>query len=216
MRRLAVVAESSLLIDAIALGLRQSGEFILVGRDDQTAPADVESICAERPDAVLVDDMEGGPEALEFIHQLCTCAKATPVVLLTMNMERDWLQAVFAAGAAGAIAKTTNPAVLSTLLRETIAGRVLNLQRSLGGSQATSADPPIDSPLTQRELEVLRLLAGGSTNCEIARQLWITEQTVKFHLSNVYRKLGVANRTEASHHAHVTGLVAPTEPAEAS
>ena len=49
-------------------------------------------------------------------------------------------------------------------------------------------------------------MAAGATNGEIARQLWVTEQTVKFHLSNVYRKLDVANRTEASHYAHVNGL----------
>ena len=52
--------------------------------------------------------------------------------------------------------------------------------------------PSVDA----RELEVLRLVAAGSTNGDIARKLWVTEQTVKFHLSNVYRKLGLANRTE--------------------
>ena len=61
--------------------------------------------------------------------------------------------------------------------------------------------------LTERELEILRLVAAGAPNSRIAAQLWITEQTVKFHLSNVYRKLGVANRTEASHHAYVHGLL---------
>ncbi len=63
------------------------------------------------------------------------------------------------------------------------------------------------TPLTSRELEVLQLVAGGATNGEIAQKLWVTEQTVKFHLSNVYRKLEVGNRTEASHYAHVKGLV---------
>jgi DNA-binding CsgD family transcriptional regulator len=62
--------------------------------------------------------------------------------------------------------------------------------------------------LTDRELEILHLVASGATNAEIARQLWITQQTVKFHVSNVYRKLDVANRTEACHYAHVNGLVA--------
>ena len=69
-----------------------------------------------------------------------------------------------------------------------------------------------DCPLTQRELEILRLVAEGHTNGHIARQLWVTEQTVKFHLSNTYRKLGVANRTEASRYAYVHDLVSPREP----
>ena len=68
------------------------------------------------------------------------------------------------------------------------------------------------STLTEREAEILRFVASGATNAEIARQLWITQQTVKFHVSNVYRKLDVANRTEACHYAHVNGLVAPGEP----
>jgi DNA-binding NarL/FixJ family response regulator len=52
-------------------------------------------------------------------------------------------------------------------------------------------------------------MAAGATNSSVARQLWVTEQTVKFHLSNIYRKLGVANRTEASHYAYTHGLLDP-------
>ena len=61
--------------------------------------------------------------------------------------------------------------------------------------------------LSPRELEVLQLVAAGASNSEIARRLWITEQTVKFHLSNIYRKLDVGNRTEASRYAHLNGLI---------
>ena len=68
-----------------------------------------------------------------------------------------------------------------------------------------------DCPLTTRELEILRLAAQGMTNGRIARELWVTEQTVKFHLSNTYRKLDVANRTEASRYAHMHNLTAPRE-----
>jgi DNA-binding NarL/FixJ family response regulator len=68
-----------------------------------------------------------------------------------------------------------------------------------------------DCPLTLREREILGLVAGGATNGDIARTLWVTEQTVKFHLSNTYRKLGVANRTQASHYAHVNHLVTAAE-----
>jgi DNA-binding CsgD family transcriptional regulator len=61
--------------------------------------------------------------------------------------------------------------------------------------------------LTRRELEILRLVAEGHSNSQMARMLWVTEQTVKFHLSNIYRKLEVANRTEASRWAQVHGLL---------
>jgi DNA-binding NarL/FixJ family response regulator len=211
MRRLAVVAESSLLIDAIALGLRQGGEFVLVV-EPGTWTTSAERICQARPDIVLLDDMERGPEVIELICALHILAPATPLLVLTMLMEQDWLDAVFAAGATGAIAKSTNPATLSMLLRETLNGHVLTVQPSGAVSVQRPAKTPTDSPLTARELEILRLIAEGSTNGEIARQLWVTEQTVKFHLSNVYRKLGVTNRTEASHYAHLNGMVAMVSP----
>jgi DNA-binding CsgD family transcriptional regulator len=67
--------------------------------------------------------------------------------------------------------------------------------------------PPADSGLTPREREILSLVAEGYSNAQLARMLWVTEQTVKFHLSNIYRKLAVTNRTEASRWAQVHGLV---------
>ena len=64
--------------------------------------------------------------------------------------------------------------------------------------------------LTPLELEILRMVAGGASNGRLAKTLWLAEQTVKYHLSNTYRKLGVANRTQASHYAHVHGLLGAT------
>lgn len=69
------------------------------------------------------------------------------------------------------------------------------------------ATAKVKTTLTRRELEILRLVAQGKPNTEVAAELWVTEQTVKFHLSNVYRKLGVSNRTHATRKAHQLGLV---------
>jgi DNA-binding NarL/FixJ family response regulator len=69
------------------------------------------------------------------------------------------------------------------------------------------ADRPDHPDLTRRELEILRLVAEGHSNADVAKMLWVTEQTVKFHLSNIYRKLAVGNRTEASRWAQVHGLL---------
>jgi DNA-binding NarL/FixJ family response regulator len=130
-------------------------------------------------------------------------------------MDPDWLDAIFAAGASGAISKATHPAALATLLRETIDGHVVHVYKSTGVVRAArpATVAAEQSRLTSRELEVLQLVASGATNGDIARKLWVTEQTVKFHLSNVYRKLEVGNRTEASHYAYVNGLVGPAEAA---
>jgi DNA-binding NarL/FixJ family response regulator len=117
-------------------------------------------------------------------------------------MESEWLDQVFDAGAHAVISKTVHPASLGTLLREIVKGTIVHRYE-----KAAAATTKAGCPLTDRELEILRLVAEGFTNGRIARELWLTEQTVKFHLSNIYRKLGVANRTEASHKGYELDLI---------
>lgn len=204
MKRLLVVAESSLIVEAISIGLRRSGEFDLVGQVD--APdGSPQAILGVNPDVVLVDEMEDRVRMLELIRAITTRAADVSVIVLTLATDDEWLDKIFAAGAASAVSKATQPAALATLIRETVNGRVLNLHKPLG---SPAARPPAqDGRLSTRELEVLQLVAAGATNGEIARKLWVTEQTVKFHLSNIYRKLDVGNRTEASRYAHLNGLI---------
>jgi DNA-binding NarL/FixJ family response regulator len=209
MQRLIVVADNSLILGAIAIGLRESGEFKLVGHVDART-ASCRSLANLEPDVVLVDDMDRFEPILGLISEMKSQIPRVTVIVLTMAMDVEWLEAIFGAGASAAISKATHPGALATLIRETISRHVVYCSSRLGQvSAGPSAGPRGEqSELTTRELEVLRLVAAGSTNGEIARHLWVTEQTVKFHLSNVYRKLEVGNRTEASHYAHVNGLLA--------
>jgi DNA-binding NarL/FixJ family response regulator len=117
-------------------------------------------------------------------------------------MDDEALAEIFEAGADAVISKAVHPVSLATLLREISRDAVVHVPR-----RSPAQAPRADCPLTDRELEILRLVAQGYTNGRIARELWVTEQTVKFHLSNTYRKLGVANRTEASRYAHVNDLL---------
>jgi DNA-binding NarL/FixJ family response regulator len=209
MQRLIVVADNSLILGAIAIGLRESGEFKLVGHVDART-ASCRALADLEPDVVLVDDMDRFEPILGLIREVKAQIPRVTVIVLTIAMDMEWLEAIFGAGASAAISKATHPGALATLVRETISRHVVyrsarSGQVSAGPSGGLSGD---QSELTTRELEVLRLVAAGSTNGEIARHLWVTEQTVKFHLSNVYRKLEVGNRTEASHYAHVNGLLA--------
>lgn len=208
MQRLVVVADNSLIVEAISIGLRHSGEFKLLSHVDART-ASWRSIVDADPDVVLVDDMDRSDEVLELIRRIKSVSSGVVVIVLTIGMEADWLDAVFEAGAGGAISKATHPVALATLVRESVSGHIVHRYKRSGPSTEPidCARGNGDSALTLRELEVLRLVAAGSTNGEIARSLWVTEQTVKFHLSNVYRKLDVGNRTEASHYAHVNGLV---------
>ena len=115
------------------------------------------------------------------------------------------------AGIDAAIAKTAQAASVGMLVREVAAG---NVYHAFMASSTPSAEVSEAAELlTARELEILQLVAAGLSNSRIARQLWVAEQTVKFHLSNIYRKLGLANRTEASHYAHMHGLLRSAPPA---
>lgn len=216
MKRLVIVADNSLIVEAIRLGLRKSGEFNLVGHADprRTAAATIVSV---HPDVALLDDMGRSERVVELIRELKLEDEHLSIVVLSVEMDQDWLEHVFNAGATGVISKATHPVALVTLLRETLNGHIFHKFASPGAAVTRDVEPisAADLPLTTREVEILQLVAAGSTNSEVAQKLWVTEQTVKFHLRNIYRKLDVANRTEASHFAHMNGLVKPDRPLSA-
>jgi DNA-binding NarL/FixJ family response regulator len=205
MKRLLIIADHSLVIHSIRLALRQTAGFQVAGFvDGRTSIAG--ALERVTPDIVLMDDMQEAEHALARLREVNEVAPTAQTILLTARMEDEWVAEAFAAGAHAVISKSVHPVALGTLLRETALGHVIHRYRP------TPVEVQEEQcPLTQRELEILRLVAEGYTNGRIARDLWVTEQTVKFHLSNTYRKLGVANRTEASRYAYVHDLVTPRE-----
>ena len=104
--------------------------------------------------------------------------------------------------------KTAHPDDLASAIRQAFEHSVYLAGARPVHTAAPKPQPGDDSRgLTRRELEILQLVAEGHSNAQLAKMLWVTEQTVKFHLSNIYRKLDVANRTEASRWAQVRGLL---------
>jgi DNA-binding NarL/FixJ family response regulator len=144
--------------------------------------------------------------AIARLREAAEHAPDAKKLLLTMRMDEEWLGDAFDAGADGVLSKNVHPVSMGTMLREIAQGNVVQRFRSTRPAAAQE-----DCPLTEREKEILTLAAEGYTNQRIARELWVTEQTVKFHLSNTYRKLGVANRTEATRYAYMHDLVMPRE-----
>jgi DNA-binding NarL/FixJ family response regulator len=205
MKSLLIIADHSLVIHSIRLALRQTAGFQVAGFVDGRVPVGdtLKRVC---PDIVLMDDMQEPEHALARLREVAEVAPTAQTILLTARMEDDWIGEAFTAGAEAVISKSVHPVALGTLLRETAQGNVVHRYRP-----APAEVQEDECPLTQRELEILALVAEGYTNGRIARQLWVTEQTVKFHLSNTYRKLGVTNRTEASRYAYVHDLVSPRE-----
>ena len=205
MKRLMIVADHAFVVQAIRLAPRQTAGFQVVGFFD--GRGSVRNALTElKPDVVLVDDMQETENALDRLREIAEHAPQAKSMMLTLRMDSDWLEQAFEAGAQAVVSKTVHPVSLGTLLREISAGNVVHRfdKRPVAAAE-------IDCPLTDRELEILRLVSEGYTNGRIARELWVTEQTVKFHLSNTYRKLGVGNRTEASRYAHLNNLTAPRE-----
>ena len=209
MKRLIIVADHSLVAHSIRLALKQTAGFRIVGVIDGRKTAR-DALMDLRPDVVLVDDMRdaraadgpGQPDhAFARLREAADHAPRAQRLLLALRMDEERLNEGFDAGAHAVLAKSMHPVALGTLLREVVRGNVV--QRFDRRAPVAVAD----CPLTLREKEILSLVAEGHTNGQIARLLWVTEQTVKFHLSNTYRKLGVANRTEASHYAHVNNLM---------
>ena len=151
---------------------------------------------------IVVDDMQLPENAIARLREAAEHAPDAKRLLLTMRMDEEWLGEAFEAGADGVLSKSVHPVSMGTLLREISQGHVVQKFRATRAPVSQE-----DCPLTEREKEILGLAAEGFTNQRIARELWVTEQTVKFHLSNTYRKLGVANRTEATRYAYMHDLV---------
>jgi DNA-binding NarL/FixJ family response regulator len=212
MNRLLIVADHSLVAHAIRLALKQTAGFQVIGVIDGRVPAR-DALLELHPDVVLVDDMHDpradetrNPDhALARLRDGVEHAPTAQRLLLTLRMNDAWMNRAFEAGAHAVLSKTMHPVSLGTMLREVVRGNVVHR------FERRPAAVIVDCPLTLREKEILGLVAEGATNGQIARMLWVTEQTVKFHLSNTYRKLGVANRTEASHYAHLNNLVTAAE-----
>jgi DNA-binding NarL/FixJ family response regulator len=208
-QRLMIVADDALSASTLRHAFRATGAFTVIdGYAEGRGPCGAVA-AAHHPDLVVIDQLCSCDDMLARVVEIRTALPAVKLILLRTQMNSAWLTAATAAGADAAIAKTVRLEGLGLLVREVAAGHVFHAFEAPRPALRPVPDPDLPS-LTNRELEVLRLVAAGAPNSRIAAQLWITEQTVKFHLSKVYRKLGVANRTEASHCAYVNGLFDPT------
>jgi DNA-binding NarL/FixJ family response regulator len=201
-QRLLIIADDAFTAESLRRCLRGATNCTVLGYLATRRPCGL-AVEQARPDVALVDDPGGSADVLERVREIRAALDGVKVILLAADVTPAGLAAADAAGAHAVISRTVQASSLGVMLREITAGSVYH---SFGDIRREVREPRVEG-LTVRELEVLRLVANGLPNVAIARQLWVTQQTVKFHLSNVYRKLGVANRTQASHYAHTRGLL---------
>ena len=204
--RTLVVTDNRMSATAIRQSLRRACFADVLGYVDARRPL-AEHLGGLNPDVVLFDENDRVTDIFERVAEARALLPHAKLVLLAASMDPARLAAGVARGLDAAIRRSVESMALGALVREIVEGNVVHVVRN---GEMVAPSEPVDDLLTTRELEILRLVAAGFPNGLIAGQLWITEQTVKFHLSNVYRKLGVANRTAASHYAHTHGLLAPS------
>jgi NarL family two-component system response regulator LiaR len=166
-----------------------------------------------QPDVVLMDLVMPEMDGIEATRQVCAISPSTKVIVLTSFADDEKVFPAIKAGAAGYLLKDVSPADLVNAIRAVQAGETHlhpDITKKLV-KQLASPKPdrePVLDDLTPREMEVLRLIAQGMNNRQIALTLSISEKTVKTHVSHILGKLHLADRTQAAIYAHRHGVVA--------
>jgi DNA-binding NarL/FixJ family response regulator len=199
--RLLIIGSHGFTADAVQFALVHLTGLSLLAIADSSADVAAE-VRRARPEIVVLDGISEDNQVLEWLPEIR--AEAEGALLLVVVDDVTAAETAHALDAGAVLVAW--PVGARQRIREgrQEVGKVQRL-RIAGGAAPDSHRGA--AALTRRELETLRWVAEGKTSAWIARKLWVTEQTVKFHLTNIYRKLGVANRTEASHYAIRHGLV---------
>jgi DNA-binding NarL/FixJ family response regulator len=207
-----VVADDHALLRAGLVTVLASDEGIEVVAEADSGPAAVAAVAEHRPDVVLMDVEMPGGDGIAATARIVSETPATRVLILTMFDLDEYVLEGLRAGASGFLLKTTPPhdviagvhacAAGDTTLGPSVLARLVD---SYVSRPAPASAPGLDE-LTDRELDVLRTMARGLSNVEVARELHLAETTVKTHVAHILLKLGVRDRLQAVVVAHRSGL----------
>ena len=213
-KRVVIADDHPLVHQAMGQCLKASGDFELVG-SAMSGPQVGPLVARTSPDLVLLDL---NMPIIDGLHCLALLREKHPrvkVVVFSGSDDSDAIEEALGSGAAAFVAKSIDPADLPSVLRQTFAGNVYHSSPCVNTSAVTERKRKSErdelrdrTGLTERELEVLGAVARGLSNRAAGKELFLSDQTVKFHLHNIYGKLGVANRTEGAAAANQLGLVA--------
>ncbi len=176
--------------------LASAADIEVVGEAEDGAQA-VTAVAARHPDVVLMDLSMPVMDGVAATRALSADHPEVRVVVLSSFSDRARVREAIDAGAAGYVLKDCTPEQLLAAIRSAAQGHA-PVDPRVAGALIRSAPVPTPVPLSPREIQVLRLAATGLANKQIGRSLGITERTVKVHLGNVFRRIGVADRTSAA------------------
>jgi len=208
---------STVVLDRHPLWLSELGKvlesagFELVGAATTEARA-LQNVRQHQPDVIVFEPEACTSGTARFLEAARLAGPQVRAVAVSAVDEADSIGAVLQAGASAYVLKSAHPDDIAVAVRQAFVHSI-HLARRMdhGGSAMQRSESAVGgaslSVLTRREREILILVAEGHSNSAMAKRLWVTEQTVKFHLSNIYRKLGVPNRTAATRWAHEHGLI---------
>ena len=193
------------MVEGTKQALERAGGFDVVGEavnGGQVLPL----IRRLKPDLVLLDLRMPQMDGLTCLTKIRKEFPDLKVAILSVSQDPELIQTALKRGANAYIVKSIDPDDLAGALRQALEGNVFT---TAGITEDPGERAAKDAGLTERELGIVRAVARGLSNEAISKELWVAEQTVKFHLTNIYRKLGVTNRTEAARYAFEQGLVEP-------
>jgi DNA-binding NarL/FixJ family response regulator len=199
--RVVLADDHRLVLDAVQRSLEKDEGFQVVATTNSGAEVS-DLVARHRPDLVVMDLRMPGVDGLQALDQIRARDKEVKVVMLSASERPEEIQSALSRGADGFILKSVDPVDLPAALRQVHAGTVFRP----GMTGNAPASPAQEAGLTEREVTLVQALARGLSNKQISQELWITEQTVKFHLRNIFRKLDVTSRTAAARWAHENGV----------
>ncbi len=215
MIRILVVDDHTLFRRGLLALLGRDPAFSVVGEAGDAGEA-LRRAAELQPDIVLLDNHMPGVRGIDAVGALRESAPAARVIVLTVSEDEDDLARALNSGAAGYLLKTVESEALGDAIRRALAGeavvspemthKLVNALRSASGAGAPAGAAHREEPLSPREREILREIAGGASNKEIARRLGIAETTVKVHVQHILRKLNLSSRVQAAVYAVEQGI----------
>lgn len=216
---MSVTTHTSVLLDrqpmwleAIEGVLERAGVHV-VGKANDIATA-MALVADLKPDLLVADamgDESGAAIDFGFIRTAQEQARGLKCVVLAADRDTQHIEKALNAGAVAYVLKSAHPDDLASAVRQAFEKSIYLAHSSPGPPVKAATPSAAAAELTNRERQILQLVAEGHSNAQLARMLWVTEQTVKFHLSNVYRKIDVSNRTEAARWAQLHGLLTASD-----
>jgi len=210
--RIAIVDDQPVMRSGLAMIIAAHDDLEVVG-EAADGRGGIDLVGSTRPDVVLMDIQMPELDGIEATRRLVQRGTETRVLILTTFGQEGYVFDAFEAGAAGFLLKTAEPRLIVDAIRTVAAGNALLapqltqqiIESYLAGRREAQL-PPEYARLTEREREVLQCLAGGLSNAEIGRELFIGEGTVKTHVARILDKLDLRDRVQAVVFAHRHGL----------